>query len=118
MLVLLQIILLLLNPDTPALNALLNLPPTRSSDQGRWGYRSHCCDTSSELLTRYAHFQLRSCDNLCSLTAIELTSMVQKPAKKKSSTSISFTATSVVPRDPTVADYPRALVETTGSNLE
>jgi hypothetical protein len=37
MLVLLQIILLLLNPDTLALNALLNLPPTRSSEQGRWG---------------------------------------------------------------------------------
>jgi hypothetical protein len=43
--------------------------------------------------------------------------MVQKPAKKKSSTPISFTATSFMPRDPTVADCPRALVETTGSNL-
>jgi hypothetical protein len=112
MLVRLEIILLLLNPDTLALNALLNLPPTRSSEEGRWGYQSHCCDTSSELLTRYAYLQLRSPDKLFSLTAIELTSMVQKPAKKKSSTQFPLL------RDTTVTDCPRALVETTGSNLE
>jgi hypothetical protein len=95
MLVLLQIILLLLNPYSLALSVLLNLPLTRSSEQGRWGYRSHCCDTSSELLTGYGHLQLRSLNNLCILTAIELTSVVQKPAKKKPSTPISLIATSL-----------------------